>query len=251
MPLLNDIQRITEEITELRNARDETISAVITELNKAITELKKISLRRAKFPWPDFEFLWSAQAIQFAIDCIPEIHQVMLKYYERSDELKLIDVGPGSGAGSNLIASLHSDRMIYSKINVDAIDYIDLRKLWADFQYPKVNYMVGEIFDLPDKTWDFVYCSHCLEHVPNPRKYCDKLISICKGFAFIYTPYNEINLMEGHLNTITEEFYSNDNVYNIKIFHSLGWHADNPENKVILAVLDCREKHINNPDPNG
>src|SRR3546814_14561895 len=62
-------------------------------------------------------------------------------------------------------------------------------------------------FELPSNTWDMVICSHVVEHLVNPREFIDKLRDICRGFAFVYTPYNENPRISGHLCTITEKTY--------------------------------------------
>ena len=235
------IQEIVEDLEPIKQASNEEIQEVIKSVLVLNKELKEICVRNAKFRFEDFERKWVAQSIQFTIDCIPEIHRILLQYYRRASELKLLDVGAGSGAGSNLIAALHSDRMIYSKIHVDAIDYIDKRLLWAKFQYPMINYQVKDLFDLPSNNWDLVFCSHCLEHIEDPHRFCSKLIDVCTGFAFIYTPYNEIERIQDHLNTFTEEFYHRYNVNRISVFNSMAWHADKAEDKVMLVTIDCRE----------
>ena len=235
------LDQIRSSLHTIEDAADEEILNIIEKWHSVSHELKKICVRNAKHTFENFENKWVAQTLQFAIDCVPELHRILLRHYKRADHLSLLDVGAGSGVGANLIASLHADRMIYSKIDVDAIDYIDKRLLWAKMQYPKVNYTVEDLYNLKDRKWDFIFCSHCLEHVPSPREFCQKMVELCKGFVFVYTPYNEIELMTDHINTITEEFYGDFNVDRIQIFKSMAWRADRPEDKVILATLDCRE----------
>jgi len=238
--ILSKIEELRKEIVLMDGAAQEDILSVIEEVNRLNDELKSICVREAKFPLEIFEKKWVAQSMQFAMDCMPEIHRILKLHYRRAYDLKLLDVGAGSGAGSNLIAALHADRMIYSKIEVDAIDYIDKRLLWARFQYPQVNYQVQDLYDLPSKQWDLVLCSHCLEHVEEPHNFCEKIIDVCKGFALIYTPNNELERIQDHLTTFTEAFYDRYPVANIEIFNSMAWYADKPENKVMLVTIDCR-----------
>ena len=238
--IISKIREIQQELSLHREASNEDLLDIINAINDVNSDLKQICVRDAKFPIEIFEKKWIAQSIQFAIDCVPELHRVLLKYYQRASDLSLLDVGAGSGAGSNLIASLHADRMIYSKIDVDAIDYIDKRLLWARSQYPMINYEVKDLFNLPSKKWDLVFCSHCLEHLEEPRPFLDKIIDVCRGFAFIYTPYNEVDRIDGHHFTFTEDFYYPNKVLRTKVFHSLAWFADNPEIQVMLVTIDCR-----------
>ena len=68
--------------------------------------------------------------------------------------------------------------------------------------------IVADIERLPfkDKEFDFVYCSHVLEHVHNPKQACQEIIRIGKR-GYIETPtrlsdmlYNFAHLHEWHVN---------------------------------------------------
>lgn len=188
----------------------------------------------------NFEFLFAPQSMQFVIDCIPEYHRVLLKYWNRKDELTLLDVGAGSAAGTNLLAHLHYERVIYSRIKVDAVDFIPVRKRWAQCHYPLVNYLVDDVANLPSKNWDLVICNHCLEHVPEPLNFCEELVRVCSGFAFVYAPFKEKNRSPSHRNFITKKLFSKFKKESMKIIKSMAWHADQPDDTCILVVLDCR-----------
>ncbi len=189
----------------------------------------------------EYEYGWGAQSIQYAIDCIPEFHRLLRRYYRRVDQLRMLDVGAGSGAGSNVFASLHSDRYVYSKIIIDAIDYTPIRKRWVQAVYPKVNYTVEDLYDLPDRKWDFVLCSAVIEHVPSPRQFIEQLVRVSKGFTLILAPYKEINRIPSHVNTIDETLFKNFKVESLSVFESMAWHPDVPGDKCILVSIDCRE----------
>lgn len=195
---------------------------------------------RNKNPREDFEYGWGAHSIQYVIDCLPEFQRILLKHYKRIDELDLLDVGAGSGAGSNLFTRLFSSHYVYSKINVEAVDFIPARRRWVKAMYPRVNYRVADLYELEDKTWDIVFCSAVVEHVPNPKEFCEQLVRVCKGFAFVYVPYNEINPIPSHINTFTEKFFDDFNVIATNIIKSIAWHPGKPEDRMILATLDCR-----------
>ncbi|MGO1119923.1 class I SAM-dependent methyltransferase [Rhodovibrionaceae bacterium A322] len=191
-----------------------------------------------------FEKGWAAQSVQFAIDLTRFLHQVMQKHYRRADTLKLLDVGAGTAAGTELFAKLHSGRHVYSLLEVDAVDVVPHRLKWARLMYPNIDYRVSDLFALPDNAWDFVVCSHVIEHVPEPEVFLKKLTEICRGFCFVYAPYNEIDRIPGHINTITEDLFDGYTLEALEIFNSMGWKADRPDCQCIMAVLDCRS-----PDP--
>ena len=187
-----------------------------------------------------FEYGWGAQSAQFMVDLIPRIQSVLLRHYRRADKLKLLDVGAGSCVGTSLLAMLHSDNFVYSTLQVDAVDYTPMRERWVRTQYPKINYRVADVFDLPERSWDLVVCSHVVEHVAEPRPFIDALRRICRGFAFVYSPFAEIDRIGGHQSTITDETYAGIPGCQLEHIKSMGWHPDRPEDQCLLAIIDCR-----------
>ncbi len=237
---LKDLKKVIGNIAELSEPEfNETIELwheVVDEIKDVVFDSRNNQSRLK------YEFGWGAQSIQFAIDCIPHFHRILKQHYNRKDDLSFLDVGGGSGSGANVFALLHSDRVVYSKIKIDVIDYLPLRERWVKCVYPNLNYTVGDVYDVADKQWDFIFCSHVIEHVPNPRKFCQQLIKICKGFTFIYAPYNEIDRIPAHINTITEDLFEDFNLESLEIFKSMAWHADKPKDKCILAIIDCKDR---------
>lgn len=240
---LEHLKCLLKIIPSLSRSEFEQIIEMYHEINQSLKDLVYTPNPRNKNEREKFEYGWGAQSMQFIIDCLPEFHRILLKHYRRSDDLTLLDVGAGSAAGSNLLASLHNERVVYSKIRVDAIDYTPLRERWVKSQYPLVNYSVANLYDLPDKCWDFVICSHVIEHVSEPKVFVSELERVCKGFAFIYAPYQEIDRIPAHINTITEEIFSEFKLESVKIVKSMGWHADIPDDQCILVIIDCRDQN--------
>lgn len=58
----------------------------------------------------------------------------------------------------------------------------DLRTNGKPFQVEDINYLPFE-----DKSYDFVYCSHVLEHVDNPKCACEELMRVGKR-GYLETP---------------------------------------------------------------
>lgn len=225
----------------------ELTDAEFSEFCKAwqscIRQVKQVAYTpdpRNKQDVQNFEYSWGAQSAQFIVDLIPRIQTILVAHYRRADVLKLIDVGAGSCIGTNLLAALHSDHTVYSRFEIEAIDYIPVRKRWVQSQYPMIRYRAGDAHDLPDRNWDIVVCSHVVEHLEQPRPFIDALRRICRGFAFIYSPYNEIERIAAHRCTITEATYADIPACSTEVFRSVGWHPDRPADHCILATIDCR-----------
>lgn len=193
-------------------------------------------------PHPDrrkFEYDSGAQSIQFMADLLPFLHEKMVRYYDRSDELGVLDVGAGSAAGSQLLAQLHSANMIWSRLRVDAVDHVPWRQRWVAMHYPQVHYQVLPSAALPARQWEFVVCSHVIEHVDDPAQMIDDVLRACCGFAFLYAPYNEVELSPGHQSVINEETFLRHGECEIHLMDSMGFRG--PGRRCILAVFDRRE----------
>jgi MoaA/NifB/PqqE/SkfB family radical SAM enzyme/ubiquinone/menaquinone biosynthesis C-methylase UbiE len=80
-----------------------------------------------------------------------------------------------------------------------------------------------EDLDFADREFDFVYCSHVLEHVMNPEKACEELMRVAKR-GFIETPTRGKDLW---LNTTQ---MSNHH-----------WAVESKKNKLIFAELTAEE----------
>lgn len=187
----------------------------------------------------EFENLWGAQSTIFMADMLPYLHRELVANYRRKQVLKVLDVGVATGYGSRFLASLHADHSIYSRMEVEALDVNPTRKRWVEAMVPNVQFRVQDLFELPSNTWDMVICSHVVEHLVNPREFINKLQDICRGFAFVYTPYNENPRISGHLCTITEKTYEGLPC-RTHLIKSMGWHPNRPNDFCILAVIDCR-----------
>jgi hypothetical protein len=84
----------------------------------------------------------------------------------------------------------------------------------------------ADIENLPfrDKEFDFVYCSHVLEHVKSPAKACDEIMRVGKR-GYIETPSRLSDFM---FNTVSLGFHL--------------WQVDKINNKLIFRKYSEREK---------
>lgn len=240
------LQQLRADAQHLRTASDQSYAEFLEHWHAAAAAVKGqlyVAEEGNKGSQEVFEYGWGAHSIQFAIDVIPELHKVMLKHYRRKLNLKLVDIGAGSGAGTNMFALLHTSDEVFSPLEVEAVDQVDTRRRWIEFMYPKVKYTVGSLEKLRSRNWDFVYCSHVIEHTRDPRAFVKHLMRICRGFAFVYAPYNEVDLIPGHLSTITEKVFEGFPLEALIIRPSMAW-LPQAGGQCILAVIDCRNSEV-------
>jgi SAM-dependent methyltransferase len=238
-------RRLREALEESPELTEAEFSAFCREWHSTVAALKQFAFSsdpRNKQDVAAFEYGWGGQSAQFIVDLVPRIQAAMLRHYKRKDVLKLIDVGAGSCVGTNILATLHSDQVVWSRLEIDAIDYTPIRRRWVQSQFPRINYMVGDAFALPDREWDFVVCSHVIEHLEDPRPFIDNLRRICRGFAFVYSPYRETDRIAAHVSTIDESTYEGIPDCRLEVVSSMGWHPAKPEDKCLIATIDCREE---------
>ncbi len=92
---------------------------------------------------------------------------------------KVLDIGSGNMPLqlATHLADITTDNNTYGRAGVP-FKYVDGKPVFE-----------CNIEELPfeDKEFDFVYCSHVLEHIINPKKACDELIRIAKR-GYIETP---------------------------------------------------------------
>lgn len=176
------------------------------------------------------------QEMQFVIDCLPALTG-LLRNYERGQVVRLLDFGPGFGAGSNLIATLFRSNFLWCRVEVDALDIKDLREDVATIDYPLVHYRTGRLEDLePDTRWDIVYCSNVIEHTDDPGALIEALRARCRDWLIVYAPYREQELSLGHSARIDEATFEPFAPVHVEIKPSLAWNI-RPDDRQILAII--------------
>lgn len=246
--LLRSLQALIDDADRLRSADPERYAEFCRLWHAAERKVKDVVFDDTRdvprnFTSLQLEQQWGAQSIVFMADLLPFIHATLRKHYRRKDHLRVLDVGAASCFGTGLLAAIHPDHFVYSRMSVEAIDYQPTWERWVRFTRPEIEYRVADLFDQPAQQWDLVVCSHMVEHVPNPRDFIDKMVEICRGFAFVYSPYAENPRIPGHESSIDEATYAGLDCELHKL-RSMGWHPDRPQDECLLAVIDCREHKI-------
>jgi hypothetical protein len=138
----------------------------------------------------ELEYMANVQSMGFIVEMMPHIHKLLREF--PIGVYTCLDVGTRTGSGANLFGQLFGSLCSYIQIKVDTIDK---DPTFADYQmarYKDVRHiMVGDVFQVPDQSYDFVICSHTLEHIDDPIPFAQKLTKIAKRYAFFYMPYNE------------------------------------------------------------
>lgn len=147
--------------------------------------------------------LWDAQSVSFMIDLIPYFTDILrdddnYEYWVK-DVLSFLDVGARTAAGSDLLGSLFFGGACRRQAYVDVLDidstFADYVKATKRFVR---DYLVMDIAQVPDKSYDYVFASHVIEHISDPLPFCNELRRIAKKKVICYLPFDESNPISDH-----------------------------------------------------
>jgi SAM-dependent methyltransferase len=194
-------------------------------------------------PWAQHETLeWlesasAVQSMQFMIDCLPMI-QKLLAGRPRHEALSVLDVGTGTGAGANVLATLYQGEFLGPRVKVDAIELVPHLKGYANAKFPLVNYLVGDILAYAGpRRWDLVICSHTIEHVERPEEFAAFLAGLASRWVLLYAPWKEHALMPGHVNRIDRRFLDRVGALAHEVFESPAWYRSDGERARCVAFV--------------
>lgn len=163
-----------------------------------------------------------AQSKEFMRHLLDEI-QGYFRTFPYGTRFSVLDVGPGTSEGSNLLGSLYRSRKLGYGAKVETIDirpdYVAYAKVFA----PHTKALVGDVFDL-SRSYDVVIASHVIEHVQKPIDFCRQLQKISKGIVLICAPLMEDRDMitSGHINVFDQGFLD-ELGGDIRTIQSAGW----------------------------
>jgi SAM-dependent methyltransferase len=153
----------------------------------------------------------------------------------------VLDVGSRTGVGAAFIQQVHHPKSFSAiKMRVTAIDIEDRYKPYANTFFPEINYIIGDIFELPENSRDIVICSHTIEHVPDPEAFIKQLCKIAREYVIVACPYKEDpkNLIPGHLHSIDKFFIDRFSPSLFEIYTNMHWH----QSQACIFAIDCQKK---------
>jgi 2-polyprenyl-3-methyl-5-hydroxy-6-metoxy-1,4-benzoquinol methylase len=142
------------------------------------------------------------------------------------ETLSLLDVGPRTGAGLALLRLLHHP-LAFTRLKFEPVYGIDLDPEFeriAKTEFRDIHPLTGDIFDLSDKSYDIVTCSHTIEHIPDPQSFVEKLVRLARRAVFLACPYEEANRVEGHCVSIGQSFFDMLQFDDVEVYESQHWH---------------------------
>jgi SAM-dependent methyltransferase len=190
---------------------------------------------------PDFtRYKCDPQTLSFMSDISTQLRKL---YPNIEPQVKdVLDVGARTAIGSWFLHKLHHPRSFSAvKMNVTAIDIANNFKEYSNIFFPDIEYLVGDIFDLPPQSRDIVICSHTIEHVPDPKVFIEQLCKIAREFVIVACPYEEpaSNLIPGHVHSISQEFINQFDCELLEVYTSMHWHQSKA---CIFAIRTGKKK---------
>jgi len=117
-----------------------------------------------------------------------EDHERIVEIFGIKNSDSVLDIGGGDNP------FIRADTVVDTELGTSP--HRDGQSIRQDF---KKRYVKADVQELPfgDKSFDFVFCSHVLEHVADPEQACREIIRVAKR-GYIETPRKWMELFAGH-----------------------------------------------------
>jgi len=190
-----DVTNAAENVTSTHSHGRRQVKNYTTDNGEALLEKARLLFRQGQKneAMDIFEHLVKLYKVN-ELDLLSEVHDMYLTlpqddrytlYQSRIYDFgiqtgdKVLDIGSGNNpfALATHLADISTSDDAYGRANVP-FKHVNGKPVY------EVNL---ESTNFADKEFDFVYCSHVLEHVRNPEKACDELMRIAKR-GYLETP---------------------------------------------------------------
>jgi 2-polyprenyl-3-methyl-5-hydroxy-6-metoxy-1,4-benzoquinol methylase len=166
------------------------------------------------------------QSLAYGADVAAAIRRAYPVFFKER-HMTALDVGPRTACGTELMARLfHPMSWSKLKIKFTALDVVDRYVEYARLFSPLVEYKIGDLFKLEDKSYDIVIASHVLEHIYDPGPFLTKLRKVARDSVFLAGPYDEHPdvRIPAHVVSMTREFFDITRPDDLDIYESPHWH---------------------------
>lgn len=156
----------------------------------------------------EIEGFYDPQSLAFMVDILPYLFDALRSddpSFSVEEPMSLLDIGSRTGVGANLLAQVFYGVWSRRKISVDVVDINPSFGEYMTATQPFIRrFICSDVADLDAASYDYVICSHVIEHVPDPVVFCDSLRRLARNRVIMYCPFEEYDPIPGH-NTITKD----------------------------------------------
>ena len=186
-----------------------------------------------------------AQSKEFMRHIADDI-QAFFRRFPYGSRFSILDVGPGTAAGSEWLASIYRRKTLGYTATVETIDIDDTFLRYQKVMLPYIKPMLGRMEDLT-KTYDVVIASHVIEHVDDPVQFCSDLQRMSRGVVIVCAPFEERKdqMTSGHLHSLDDEFLKKLEPVSLRKIESAGWgQFMDPPYKMFVATLNGKAESV-------
>lgn len=184
--------------------------------------------------WPDnyLPDIAAAQSRLFMCDMLPFIHSALHSFRGSGKVARVLDVGCGCGAGSELLRNLHNPAAYTDlHLQVTAIDSSPRFADWTRSQFPHLDLHIASASGWEEgnklgELYDLVISSHCIEHNPNPPAFLRSLQAMSAGPVIIACPFLEPDPRHSeHISRIDYDFIRSTKPSHSHFYDSITWQS--------------------------
>ncbi len=164
------------------------------------------------------------QSQLFMAELLPFIHNAYMAAPTNAEKT-VLDIGPQSFGGTKLLYDIHNAGTHNKlKLQITAVDIVNNFEMLQKLMIPEVEFLIQDIFSIQDRQWDFVICSHVIEHVPDPLPFLARCQALARDFVLVACPWKEFPITtKGHVNTIDNALVKAAGGQDLTIYRNYMW----------------------------